>query len=66
MADDAPQTLANRTEAELDELAKTLRRRVGETEEPQLRAMLETGAEVALGLATAFADYARKNEDAFD
>lgn len=42
-----------------------LREDIEKVEEPQLRAMFETSAEVIRGLEKAFSDYERKNETAW-
>jgi hypothetical protein len=49
----------------LQETADHLREDIQKVDEPQLRAMFETAAEVLLGLKKAFADYERKNEPAW-
>jgi hypothetical protein len=38
---------------------------IAEVDEPQMKAMFETAAEVLGGLKKAFSDYERKNEDAW-
>lgn len=47
------------------ELMKHLRDDVEKVDEPQLKAMFETAAEVLGGLAKAFGDYEKKNESAW-
>jgi hypothetical protein len=49
----------------LEEIVKHLREDVTRVDEPQLKAMFETSAEVLGGLAKAFQDYERKNEAAW-
>ena len=49
----------------LQELIQHLREDVTKVDEPQLKAMFETSAEVLGGLAKAFQDYERKNEAAW-
>jgi hypothetical protein len=49
----------------LQELVDRLRADTGEVDEPQLKAMFETSAEVLLGLKKAFSDYEQKNENAW-
>lgn len=49
----------------LHELAGHLREDIEKVDEPQLRAMFETSAEVLGGLAKAFHDYELKNEAAW-
>jgi len=48
-----------------EELRKHLRMNIEKVDEPQLRAMFETSAEVISGLEKAFSDYERKNESAW-
>jgi hypothetical protein len=49
----------------MQETVKHLREDIGKVDEPQLRAMFETAAEVLVGLAKAFDDYEKKNEAAW-
>jgi hypothetical protein len=49
----------------LQELIQHLRSGVEKVDEPQLKAMFETSAEVLPGLSKAFCDYERKNEPAW-
>ncbi|MBR0776557.1 hypothetical protein JQ543_23230 [Bradyrhizobium diazoefficiens] len=42
-----------------------LRQDIGKVDEPQLKAMFETSAEVLTGLVKAFSDYEKKNEAAW-
>jgi hypothetical protein len=49
----------------LQELIDHLRRDIDKVDEPQLRAMFETSAEVIGGLKKAFSDYEQKNEKAW-
>lgn len=58
--------VAQDAERALAGLAETLRADVGRTADPQLKAMLETSAEAALGLHNAFAHYLRGDEAAWD
>jgi len=46
-------------------LVSDLRADIGKIDEPQQKAMFETSAEVLTGLAKAFNDYEKKNEDAW-
>lgn len=48
-----------------DELRNHLREDIEKVDEPQLKAMFETAAEVVGGLDKAFSDYERKNEAAW-
>lgn len=50
----------------LQEDVDRLRTDIEKVDEPQLKAMFETSAEVLNGLIKAFRDYERKNEDAWD
>lgn len=47
------------------ELQDHLREDIGKVDEPQLKAMFETSAEVLGGLVKAFRDYEHKNEAAW-
>jgi hypothetical protein len=49
----------------LDDIRNHLREDVVKVDEPQLKAMFETSAEVLGGLSKAFEDYERKNEAAW-
>jgi len=49
----------------LKEIQGHLREDIAKVDEPQLRAMFETSAEVLGGLCKAFQDYERKNEAAW-
>jgi hypothetical protein len=47
------------------EIRNHLREDIQKVDEPQLKAMFETSAEVLGGLAKAFSDYEKKNESAW-
>ncbi|WP_046869103.1 hypothetical protein [Microvirga massiliensis] len=49
----------------LQELIDHLRQDIATIDEPQLKAMFETSAEVLTGLVKAFRDYEEKNEPAW-
>jgi hypothetical protein len=49
----------------LDDIRSHLREDIEKVDEPQLKAMFETSAEVLGGLTKAFSDYERKNESAW-
>ena len=49
----------------LDEIRRHLREDIEKVDEPQLKAMFETAAEVLGGLMKAFHDYEQKNEKAW-
>ena len=49
----------------LKEIQSHLREDIEKVDEPQLKAMFETSAEVLSGLCKAFQDYERKNEAAW-
>jgi hypothetical protein len=49
----------------LTETVAHLREDIEKVDEPQLKAMFETSAEVLLGLSKAFSDYERRNESAW-
>jgi hypothetical protein len=48
-----------------EDLKAHLREDIEKVDEPQLKAMFETSAEVLGGLAKAFSDYEKKNESAW-
>lgn len=54
-----------RMQQRLHETVGHLRADIGKVDEPQLRAMFETSAEVLEGLIKAFRDYERKQEPAW-
>ena len=56
---------AEATAARLASLRDDMRASVGRVQEPQLRAVLETGAEVLGGLRQAFVDYGEGREEAW-
>jgi hypothetical protein len=60
-----PRHHTQKMKARLQEIIDHLRRDVDRVEEPQLKAMFETAAEVLGGLTKAFSDYERKNENAW-
>ena len=49
----------------LEDIRSHLREDIEKVDEPQLKAMFETSAEVLGGLTKAFSDYERKNESAW-
>jgi len=49
----------------LQETVTHLREDIQKVDEPQLKAMFETSAEVLTGLMKAFSDYEKKNEAAW-
>jgi hypothetical protein len=49
----------------LQEIVSHMREDVKKVDEPQLKAMFETSAEVLTGLIKAFGDYEKKNEAAW-
>ena len=60
-----PRHHARYMQKRLQEDVDHLRADVGNVDEPQLKAMLETSAEVLSGLVKAFRDYEEKNEAAW-
>jgi hypothetical protein len=60
-----PRQRARDLRAQLDGLKDALRADVEQFDEPQLRALLESSAEVIGGLGKTFGDYAAKNEAAW-
>jgi TATA-binding protein-associated factor Taf7 len=49
----------------LQETIDHMRKDIEKVDEPQLKAMFETSAEVLAGLVKAFSDYEKKNESAW-
>jgi len=60
-----PRRRARQLRERLLELQESLRAEVEQAGEPQLKALLETSAEVLGGLGKTFGDYAAKNEAAW-
>jgi hypothetical protein len=60
-----PSTSHGKNESRLQETVTHLREDIRKVDEPQLRAMFETSAEVLGGLIKAFSDYEKKNEAAW-
>lgn len=64
-SDKNPQHHTQNMKKGLSETQAHLREDIGKVEEPQLKAMFETSAEVLGGLIKAFDDYEKKNEAAW-
>jgi hypothetical protein len=64
-ADRNPQHHTRNMKKRLQETVDHLRQDIGKVDEPQLKAMFETAAEVLGGLIKAFGDYEKKNEAAW-
>ncbi|MGA2793773.1 MAG: hypothetical protein ABSE69_09585 [Roseiarcus sp.] len=60
-----PRHHTHKVQQRLQEIITHLREDVGKVDEPQLKAMFETAAEVLGGLSKAFGDYEQKNEAAW-
>jgi hypothetical protein len=60
-----PRHHTQRMKVRLQETIDHLRQDVQKVDEPRLKAMFETSAEVLGGLVKAFGDYERKNEAAW-
>jgi len=60
-----PQHHTQKMKERLKETVTHLRQDIDEVDEPQLKAMFETSAEVLTGLVKAFDDYEKKNESAW-
>ena len=60
-----PATHTRHMRERFKEMRGHLRKDIERVEEPQLRAMFETAAEVIGGLHKAFSDYEKKNETAW-
>jgi hypothetical protein len=64
-ADRDPRHHTRKMKQRLDETVAHLRQDIEKVDEPQLKAMFETSAEVLAGLSKAFSDYERKNKSAW-
>ena len=64
-ADRDPRHHTRKMQVRLQETIDHLREDIGKVDEPQLKAMFETSAEVLGGLKKAFSDYEQKNEAAW-
>jgi hypothetical protein len=60
-----PRHHTQRMQKRLQEIKDHLREDIEKVDEPQLKAMFETSAEVLGGLINAFHDYEEKNESAW-
>jgi hypothetical protein len=60
-----PRHHTQKMQQRLQEIMNHLREDIGKVDEPQLKAMFETSAEVLGGLIKAFRDYEQKNEAAW-
>jgi hypothetical protein len=64
-ADRNPQHHTEKMKGRLQEIMTHMREDIHKVDEPQLKAMFETSAEVLGGLMKAFSDYEKKNEAAW-
>jgi len=64
-ADRDPRHHTQKMQKALREIQAHLRADIEKVDEPQLKAMFETSAEVLGGLIKAFGDYEKKNESAW-
>ncbi|MET4258423.1 cytoplasmic iron level regulating protein YaaA (DUF328/UPF0246 family) [Bradyrhizobium sp. S3.12.5] len=64
-ADRDPRHHTQKMQKALRDIRNHLREDIQKVDEPQLKAMFETSAEVLGGLEKAFKDYERKNEPAW-
>jgi ferric iron reductase protein FhuF len=64
-SDRNPQHHTQAMRKRLQEIVTHLREDIQKVDEPQLKAMFETSAEVLNGLMKAFSDYEKKNEAAW-
>lgn len=65
LEDQNPRHHTEQMRRRLQEIITHLREDIEKVDEPQLKAMFETSAEVLGGLSKAFEDYERKNESAW-
>jgi hypothetical protein len=61
----SPQHHTQNMKKQLQDTVKHLREDIGKVDEPELKAMFETSAEVLIGLAKAFDDFEKKSEAAW-
>jgi hypothetical protein len=64
-ADRSPKHHTQNMKKRFQETITHLRQDISKVDEPQLKAMFETSAEVLTGLTKAFDDYEKKNEAAW-
>ena len=64
-ADRDPRHHTRKMQKALQDIRNHLREDIQKVDEPQLKAMFETSAEVLSGLEKAFKDYEQKNEKAW-
>ncbi|MER9614186.1 hypothetical protein [Mesorhizobium sp. M0207] len=64
-ADRDPRHHTQKMQKKLEEVKQHLHEDIEKVDEPQLKAMFETSAEVIGGLQKAFQDYEQKNEPAW-
>lgn len=64
-ADRDPRHHTQKMQKALQDIRNHLREDIEKVEEPQLKAMFETSAEVLAGLEKAFKDYEQRNESAW-
>ncbi|WP_407158370.1 hypothetical protein [Bradyrhizobium sp. STM 3557] len=64
-ADRDPRHHTQKMQKALQDIRNHLREDINKVDEPQLKAMFETSAEVLSGLEKAFKDYEQKNESAW-
>jgi hypothetical protein len=60
-----PQHHTQKMRTRLQQIVTHLREDIKKVDDPQLKAMFETSAEVLDGLTKAFGDYEKKNEEAW-
>ncbi|MDF1631406.1 hypothetical protein [Mycoplana sp. MJR14] len=60
-----PRHLVDKVQTRLQEAMDDMRKDVEHVDEPQMKAMLETAAEILGGLKKAFGDYEKENEAAW-
>ena len=65
VSDRNPQYHTQKMKTRLQDTVTHLREDIQKVDEPQLKAMFETSAEVLGGLIKAFSDYEKKNEAAW-
>ena len=65
MASNHPRETARQAQRRLQETMDAMRSDIDAVDEPQLKALLETSAEVLGGLRQAFGDCERRNEEAW-
>ena len=60
-----PRNLTANIKGMLDDVIRSAREDIGKVDDPKAKALFETSAEVLIGLKTAYEDYERREEPAW-